>query len=151
MTIREPLRRWAAAGAAATIMTAASLALTAEAFAQQTVTVRVVTPSGSQTYTAPWTPNMSYLNALEQALPSVPNFGSFSLNYYPQYAGYFISAIGGIPPAGTSNYWSLCLLPAGPGTTVFALPIAPNKILLGAGDTVALFYNASCPQSLPPP
>jgi hypothetical protein len=131
----------------AAILSTAVCLTSFEGFAQSatTVTVSVINGTAHQTYQAPWTPNMSVLNAMEQALPKSPKTGAFSLNYFPEYDGYFVSAVAGVPKAGASGYWSTCLLPAGPGSTVITLPLAPNRILVGAGDTVSLIFNQSCP------
>lgn len=88
---------------------------------------------------------LSVLGVLEQGLPDVPNKGAFSLNYFPQYGGYFISAIGGEPAPGESKYSRLCLTPAGSGSTTIVLPIAPNKVLVGKDDTVVLAFDQDCP------
>jgi hypothetical protein len=131
----------------------ASITLAAhEAFAQTTVpvTVSVIQGGATANYTVSWSPGMSVLNAIEQALPTAPGTGSFSVNYFPQYAGYFISAVGGIPAPGVKEYWSTCLRPNGPGSTTITLPLAPNKILVGSGDTVILAYNQACPDSPSP-
>jgi len=104
----------------------------------------------TQPYTVLWYPGMSFLNALEQALPAAQGAGSLSLNYFPQYGGYFISAVGGVPAAGVAKYWTTCLLPVGPGSTMITLPLASNKILVGSGDTVILAYDQACPGSSAP-
>jgi hypothetical protein len=91
---------------------------------------------------------MSVLNALEQALPATKG-GAFSLNYFPEFAGYFISAVAGVPAPGSNEFWATCLLPAGPGSTTITLPLAPNRISLGSGDTVILAFNQSCPGAPP--
>jgi hypothetical protein len=114
------------------------------------VTVSMIQAGTTRTYTVPWSPAMSVLNALEQALPAAKGTGSFSLNYFPEYAGYFVSAVAGVPAPGGNEYWSTCLSPAGPGSTTITLPLAPNKILVGSGDTIILAYNQSCPTSASP-
>lgn len=122
------------------------------AFAQTlgSVTVSVIQGGATKSYTIPWFPAMSVLNALEQALPANPGTGSFSLNYFPQFAGYFVSAIAGVPAPGVNKFWATCLLPAGSGSTTITLPIAPNKILVGSGDTVILAYDQTCPGATSP-
>jgi hypothetical protein len=109
-----------------------------------TVTVSVMQGGSTVSYPVPWYPGMSVLNALEQALPSKHGVGSLSLNYFPQYGGYLISAVGGVPATGEAKYWTICLLPAGPGSTMIRLPLFPNKILVGSGDNVILAYDQSC-------
>jgi hypothetical protein len=122
----------------------------AQAPASLSLTVTVIQAGTTKNFGVPWFPGMSVLNALEEALPAVAGTGSFSLNYFPQYGGYFISAVGGVPASGVSEYWSTCLLPAGPGSTTITLPLAPNKVLVGSGDTVILAYNQTCPGSPSP-
>ncbi|MBV8825280.1 MAG: hypothetical protein JO220_09880 [Hyphomicrobiales bacterium] len=114
------------------------------------VTVSVIQGGATANYQIPWFPNMSVLNALEQALPTNPGTGSFSLNYFPQYGGYFVSTIAGVPAPGVNEFWATCLLPGGPGSTTITLPLAPNRILVGSGDTVILAYNQPCPGATSP-
>jgi hypothetical protein len=109
------------------------------------VTVSVMEGGTAATYQIPWYPGMSVLNALEQALPGKQGVGSLSLNYFPEYGGYFVSAVGGVPAPGVAKFWATCLLPVGRGSTVIALPLAPNKILVGSGDNVILAYDQNCP------
>jgi hypothetical protein len=70
------------------------------------VRVEIINGDAHQNYQIPWTPNISVLNALELALPAAPKVGAFSLNYFPQYNGYFVSAVAGVPSAGSNGYWS---------------------------------------------
>lgn len=114
-----------------------------------TLKISVVQGATSKVYTVYWSTNMTVLNALEQALPTVPASGAFSLKYFPQYSGYQISTVGGIPASGTSGYWTTCLQPAAAGSTVIMLPLAPDRILVGVNDIVGLIYNGPCPTSLP--
>jgi hypothetical protein len=124
---------------------AALMAQGAVAQTPGSVTVSVVQGGATKNYQIPWLPAMSVLNALEQALPTNPGMGSLSLNYFPQYGGYFVSAVAGVPAPGVNEFWATCLLPAGPGSTTITLPLAPNRILVGSGDTVILAYNQPCP------
>lgn len=94
-------------------------------------------------YTAPWTPNMTVLNAMEQSLPTTSPSGSISLSYFPQFAGYMLTAVGGVPAPNVKKYWSTCLLPAGSGSTVISLPLAINRITVGPGDLVILAYDTA--------
>jgi hypothetical protein len=114
------------------------------AFAQ-TPTVKVSVMQGGTTasYSAPWYPGMSVINALEQALPADQEGHSLSLNYLPAYAGYVVAAVGGVHNEGVTNYWSFCLLPAGSGSTMVRVPLLPNKVLVGSGDTVILAYKTA--------
>jgi hypothetical protein len=112
--------------------------------AQSTVIVSVIQNGTTVSYPVPWYPGMSVLNALEQALPSTPGVSSLSLNYFPQYGGYLVSAVGGVPAAGEAKSWTISLLPAGPGSTMIRLPLFPNKILVCSGDNVILAYDQSC-------
>jgi hypothetical protein len=123
--------------------------LAAQAPVSTTVKVEVFN-SAPTFYTASWSSGMSVLNVLEQALPTTSPSGSFSVNFFPQFGGYMITAIGGVPAAGVQKFWSTCLLPAASGSTVFALPLAVNRILVSPGDLVILAYNADCTK-LPAP
>jgi hypothetical protein len=114
------------------------------AFAQ-TPTVKVSVMQGGKTasYSAPWYPGMSVINALEQALPADQEGHSLSLNYLPKFGGYVVAAVGGVHNEGVTNYWSFCLLPAGSGSTMIRVPLLPNKVLVGSGDTVILAYRTA--------
>jgi hypothetical protein len=107
------------------------------------VTVEVFNGS-AQFFTIPFFPNMTFQNAMELALPTSSPSGSFSANYFPQFYGYFITAVGGVPAPGVQQFWSTCLLPAGAGSTVFALPLGPNRIIMGPGDLAILAFNTDC-------
>lgn len=123
------------------LMIAATFGSTAQAQTTPApVTVTVYNGSTTQSYQAAWAANMTALNAMEQALPG--SGSSFSLSYYPGYLGYFITSVGG-----TTGDWFTCLLPVGPGSTSFMLPLGANRILVGPGDTVQLSYNQECASS----
>jgi hypothetical protein len=117
--------------------------LTALPAGTNSVTVEVFNGS-AVFYTAPWTPNMSYMSAMEQALPTSSPSGAFSVNYFPQFSGFFISAVGGVPAPNVKKYWSTCLLPAAAGSTIFSLPLAPDRILVGPGDQLVLAFDTDC-------
>ena len=113
------------------------------AFAQTpTIIVSLMQGGTTASYSTPWYPGMSVLNALEQA--AAQGSVSFSLNYLPEYRGYAVAALGGVLNQG-AKHWTLCLLPAGRGSTMIHSPLLPNKILVGSGDTVILAYDQECP------
>jgi hypothetical protein len=87
---------------------------------------------------------MSVLNAFEQALPPAQGGVSLSLKYLPEYGGYAVAAVGGVPSEG-AKYWTICLLPAGPASRTILLPLFANKILVGSGDKAILAYDQGCP------
>jgi hypothetical protein len=121
----------------------APVQLTALPSAASSVTVEVFNGSAAF-YTAPWVPNMSYMSAMEQALPTSSPSGSFSVNYFPQFSGFFISAVGGVPTPDVKKFWSTCLLPAAKGSTIFSLPLAVDRILVGPGDQLVLAFDTDC-------
>src|SRR5262245_26544388 len=88
-------------------------------------------------YSIPWYPGMSVLDAVEQALPAAEEGVSLSLKYLPKYGGYAVAAVAGVPSEG-EKYWTIGLLPAGPASKAILLPLFANKILVGSGDTVIL-------------
>ena len=131
--------------ACAAVLLTGSIGAGGAVHAQPTpVTVAVINGADQKNYRVPWAADMSVLEAMEQALPAVSGVGSFSTTYFPEYGGYLVTSVGGIPSGQDQGYWSLCLLPAGLGSTNFLLPIAPNKVLVGAGDAVTLMFNQPC-------
>ena len=127
-------------------LVSATLPLTLQTAFAQTPTVMVSVMQGGTTasYSIPWYPGMSVLNAFEQAVPAAQGGVSLSLKYLPQYGGYAVDAVAGVPSEG-AKYWLICLLPAGPASKTILLPLFANKILVGSGDTVILTYGQECP------
>src|SRR5262245_520415 len=91
----------------------------------QTPTVMVSVTQGGTTasYSIPWYPGMSVLNAFEQALPAAQGGVSLSLKYLPKYNGYTVAAVAGVPSEGVEKWWRICLLPAGPASKAILLPL----------------------------
>ena len=114
----------------------------------KTLTVMVSVMQGGTTasYSIPWYPGMSALNAVEQALPAADGGVSLSLKYLPEYGGYAVAAVTGVPSE-VEKYWTIGLLPAGPASKPMLLPLFANKILVGSRDTVLLVYDQGCPSA----
>ena len=124
------------------VVAAAMLAFTPMARAADVLVV-VEDGTAKQVYTVAASSHMSALDAVEIALPAAPG-GAFTLVYYPPFAGYQVQAIGRFPVTGANDYWSTCLLPSAPNSTVISLPLALNRIMVSGGDTLSLVHNAAC-------